>query len=140
MLGKSISIIGLRAEESPGRYHVLFGEDSDMFWMRRKHEPHKCYPIIDWRYTDVWKFLIDNKLPYNKIYDKMYMLGRSLRSLRVSNLIHENAFRCLVDLQELEPRNYQALEERIKGVHTASIYGRENLVYSIKKLPSQFNK
>ena len=73
--GKSVSIIGLRAEESPSRRFVLFGEDNDLFWLRRKHEPHKAYPLIDWSYTDVWKYLCENNLKYNKVYDKMYMLG-----------------------------------------------------------------
>lgn len=135
---KCVSIIGLRAEESPDRNFVMFGEDNDLFWLRRKHEPNKAYPIIDWKYTDVWKYLIDNKLRYNKIYDKMYMLGGSLRNFRVSNLVHEKAFRCLTDLQELEPDTYEKLEKRLCGVHSASIYGKENFIYSIKNLPSNF--
>jgi len=135
---KCVSIIGLRAEESPDRNFVMFGEDNDLFWLRRKHEPNKAYPIIDWKYTDVWKYLIDNKLMYNKIYDKMYMLGGSLRNFRVSNLVHEKAFRCLTDLQELEPDTYEKLEKRLCGVHSASIYGKENFIYSIKNLPSNF--
>jgi predicted phosphoadenosine phosphosulfate sulfurtransferase len=133
-----VTIIGLRAEESPDRRFVMFGEDSELFWLRRKNEPHKAYPIIDWKYTDVWKYLIENNFKYNKIYDKMYMLGGNLRQFRVSNLIHEKAFRCLVDLQELEPETYDKLEERLQGVHTAAIYGKESLVYSIKKLPNNF--
>lgn len=137
--GRSVSIIGLRAEESPDRRFVMFGEDSDLFWMRRKKEPNKAYPIIDWSYTDVWKYLVENKLRYNRIYDKMYMLGRDLRKMRVSNLIHEKAFRCLTDLQELEPDTYDKLEERLHGVHTAAIYGKEDLIYSIKTLPAQFD-
>jgi len=136
--GTSVSIIGLRAEESPDRRFVLFGEDSDMFWLRRVNEPHKAYPIIDWSYKDVWKYLIEGGLKYNRIYDKMYMLGHDIRTMRVSNLIHEKAFRCLVDLQELEPETYNKLEERLQGVHTAAIYGRENLMYSIKNLPETF--
>lgn len=136
--GKGISIIGLRAEESPDRRFVMFGEDSDLFWLRRKNEPHRAYPIIDWRYKDVWKFLIDGNYRYNKIYDKMYMLGHDLRTMRVSNLIHEKAFRCLSDLQELEPETYDKLENRLQGVHTAALYGKENLIYSIKKLPNNF--
>lgn len=136
--GKSVSIIGLRAEESPDRRFVMFGEDSDLFWLRRKNTPHKAYPIIDWRYTDVWKYLIDNNLKYNKVYDKMYMLGGNLKFFRVSNLVHEKAFRCLTDLQELEPETYNKLEKRLKGVHTAAIYGKENLIYSIKSLPENF--
>ena len=136
--GKSVSIIGLRAEESPSRRFVLFGEDNDLFWLRRKNKPDKAYPIIDWSYTDVWKFLIENKLKYNKVYDKMYMLGLNLRFMRVSNLIHEKAYRCLTELQEIEPETYNALERRLKGVHCASIYAKENLMYSIKNLPSKF--
>jgi predicted phosphoadenosine phosphosulfate sulfurtransferase len=136
--GSFVSIIGLRAEESPDRRFVMFGEDSDLFWLRRKTEPNKAYPIIDWSYTDVWKYLIENNLKYNKVYDKMYMLGGNLRYFRVSNLVHEKAFRCLTDLQELEPETYDKLERRLKGVHTAAIYGKENLMYSIKELPNQF--
>lgn len=137
-VGKSISIIGLRAEESPDRRFVMFGEDSDLFWLRRKNEPHRAYPIIDWKFKDVWKFLIDGNYKYNRIYDKMYMLGHDLRTMRVSNLIHEKAFRCLSDLQELEPETYDKLESRLQGVHTAALYGKENLIYSIKKLPDNF--
>lgn len=139
--GKSISIIGLRAEESPDRRFVMFGENNELFWIRRKNiesKPHRAYPIIDWCYTDVWKYLIDNKFKYNKVYDKMYMLGGNLRYFRVSNLVHEKAFKCLTDLQELEPDTYEKLEERLHGVHTAAIYGKENLIYSIKKLPDCF--
>lgn len=138
MDGKSVSIIGLRAEESPDRRFVLFGEDSEYFWLRRKNKPHKAYPIIDWSYTDVWKFLIEGNYKYNKVYDKMYMLGMNLRYMRVSNLIHEKAYRSLAELQELEPDTYNKLEQRLKGVHCAAIYARENLMYSIKNLPEQF--
>lgn len=136
--GSCVSIIGLRAEESPDRRFVMFGEDNELFWLRRKSEPHRAYPIIDWRYKDVWKYLIEGNFRYNKIYDKMYMLGHDIRTMRVSNLIHEKAFRCLTDLQELEPETYDKLEARLQGVHTAAIYGKENLIYSIKNLPERF--
>lgn len=136
--GKSVTILGLRAEESPSRRFVMFGEDNDLFWLRRIHEPNKAYPIIDWSFTDVWKFLTTNHLKYNKVYDLMYMKGISLRQMRVSNLIHEKAYRCLTELQELEPETYDKLEQRLKGVHCAAIYAKENLVYSIKELPKQF--
>ena len=67
------------------------------------------------------------------------MLGLPLRQMRVSNLIHEKAYRCLAELQELEPETYDKLEQRLKGVHCCAIYAKENLVYSIKKLPEQFS-
>lgn len=140
MKGKGISIIGLRAQESPDRRFVMFGEDNNYFWMRRKRKnfPHRAYPIIDWKHSDVWKYLIEGNFKYNKIYDKMYMLGYDIRTMRVSNLIHEKAFKCLVHLQELEPETYDKLENRLQGVHTAAIYANENLMYSIRTLPERF--
>jgi predicted phosphoadenosine phosphosulfate sulfurtransferase len=51
------------------------------------------------------------------------MLGGNLKMFQVSNLVH--AFRCLTDLQELEPETYNQLEKRLKGVHTAAIYGKK---------------
>ena len=41
-------------------------------------------------------------------------------------------------MQELEPETYDKLEKRLQGVHTAAIYGKENLMYSIKELPKTF--
>ena len=38
------------------------------------------------------------------------MQGHDIRTMRVSNLVHEKAFRCLTDLQELEPETYNKLE------------------------------
>lgn len=137
--GRSINIIGLRAEESPDRRMVLFGEDSELFWLRRKTKLHKVYPIIDWSYKDVWKYIIDNGYKYNKVYDKMYALGKDLRYMRVSCLIHEKAFKCLADLQELEPDTYNKLENRLQGVHCGAMYAKEQMMYSIKKLPPNFN-
>jgi predicted phosphoadenosine phosphosulfate sulfurtransferase len=144
--GSFVSIIGLRAEESPTRRYIISRknnssnnfEDSKLYWLLKSTGYDKAYPIIDWSYTDVWKYLVENQLKYNKVYDKMYMLGGNLRSFRVSNLVHEKAFRCLTDLQELEPETYDKLEQRLKGVHTAAMYGKENVMYSIKELPESF--
>lgn len=141
--GKTISIIGLRAEESPDRWFATTGGDVEGvgFWLRpniRNTKIDLAYPICDWRFTDVWKYLTENKLRYNKIYDLMYMNGYKLKDMRVSNLIHERAFRSLGDLQELEPETYDKLCDRLKGVHCAGIYANDPMMYSIRKLPSAF--
>jgi predicted phosphoadenosine phosphosulfate sulfurtransferase len=41
-------------------------------------------------------------------------------------------------LAKLEPETYNQLEKRLKGVHTAAIFGKENLMYSIKSLSIQY--
>lgn len=74
----------------------------------------------------------------DKYNNSRYYNADGSRAGSIFELIHEKAFRCLTDLQELEPETYDKLEERLQGVHTAAIYGKENLVYSIKELPENF--
>ena len=31
-----------------------------------------CNPIIDWRHSDIWRFIRDNNLEYNPLYDRGY--------------------------------------------------------------------
>lgn len=58
--------------------------------------------------------------------------------MRVSNLIHERAYRSLVELQEIEPETYDRLEGRLQGVHAAAMYGAEKMIYSTESLPAAF--
>jgi len=141
--GTTISVIGLRAQESPDRWFAVTGGEVDagLYWLRkniRRTSIDLSFPLADWKHEDVWKYLIDNKKKYNKVYDLMYMHGYKLHQMRVSNLIHEKAFHSLGDLQELEPETYERLCRRLKGVHCAGIYANEPMVYSIRKLPSAF--
>jgi predicted phosphoadenosine phosphosulfate sulfurtransferase len=58
--------------------------------------------------------------------------------MRVSNLIHEKSYKCLVDLPKYEPDTYGKLCKRISGIATASRYASEKLIFSNKKLPSHY--
>jgi len=95
------------------------------------------YPIYDWTVGDVWKYIADNELHYNAYYDRMVAkYGVNLRTIRVSNLIHEQAFKCLADLQEFEPDTYERLVRRLGGVHAAALYSKEKGIYSPGVLPA----
>ncbi|MEM4680605.1 MAG: phosphoadenosine phosphosulfate reductase family protein, partial [Nanopusillaceae archaeon] len=52
---------------------------------------YKVYPIYDWKTTDVWKYIAENNLKYNKIYDKLFLLGLPVNRMRVSSLYHASA-------------------------------------------------
>ena len=134
-------IVGLRAEEGILRYRAVtkYPGWKGLKWSTLDGNIKKFYPIYDWGIADVWKFIYDYNIPYNKIYDLMYSNNYSIYSrMRVSNLIHEKSYKCLIDLPRYEPETYNNLCKRIGGIATASRYASEKLVFSNKKLPAHY--
>lgn len=135
-------IIGLRSRESLNRWRAVAKSPGmpGIPWSSKCSHPDsfRFYPIFDWAGGDVWKYLSDERLKYNRIYDRMYALGVPEKSLRVSFLIHEQSYRSMITLQELEPETYERLVARIEGVHCAGIYAAEDHVYMARKLPDAF--
>lgn len=121
---KSCYIAGVRCEESPQR---ALGLTSDLTYKHitwgKKVNPQKghytFYPIYDWSYTDVWKYINDENLSYNKAYDYMYQYGIPITAMRVSSLHHETAIHSLFYLQEAEPDTWNNLVKRLDGINTA---------------------
>ncbi len=134
-------LIGLRADESLTRFRAVTKHPgwNGIKWGSMDGEIKKFYPIYDWTVYDVWKYIYDFDLPYNRMYDLMWLDGVSIyKNMRISNLIHEKSFRCLKDLPRYEPETYNALCRRIGGVATASRYAAEKLVFDNKTLPKHY--
>ncbi len=122
------SIAGVRCEESPNRRKgltywpaykwITWGNIED-----KRRGQFTFYPIYDWRYTDVWRFIVENGLEYSRHYDLLHRYGVGVRNMRVSNLHHETAVRSLFHLQEFEPHTYERLVARIGGVDMAGKFG-----------------
>lgn len=139
---KAAYLVGLRADESLTRFRAV---SKHAGWGGVKWSTittkgvNKFYPIYDWTVYDVWKFIYDFHLPYNKIYDLMYLANFSIYNrMRVSNLIHEKSYKSLVDLPRFEPDTYDRLCKRIGGIATASRYASEKLVFNNKHLPKHY--
>ena len=140
---KACLIGGVRAEESPGRRQSLTTRPKykTVTWGKRltKTQPHYTfYPIWDWTYKDVWKYIADIGAPYCKIYDYMYQHGVSAWEMRVSNLHHETAVKSLYFMQEIEQDTWNALTKRLGGIHVARNMDHKTLFSAPKKLPWMF--
>lgn len=134
-------LVGLRAEEGILRYRAVTKNPgwNGLYWSTTTNNTHKFYPIYDWTVYDVWKFIYDYNLPYNKIYDLMFLDNYGIYSkMRVSNLIHEKSYKCLVDLPRYEPDTYNNLCKRIGGIATAARYAGEKLIFNNKTLPKHY--
>lgn len=118
---KSCYISGVRTEESPKRFVALTEKATykHITWgkiLYKKYEHFTFYPIYDWSYTDVWKYIYENGIEYNKVYDGMYRHGVKIHNMRISNLHHETAIQVLLLVQEIEPKTWNKVVDRIDGV------------------------
>lgn len=138
-------LIGLRAAgESPNRWRAVTKHPVDIggskvYWGSRKGENFTLYPIYDWIYHDVWKYIWDNKVKYSKIYDLQFRKGYSFGQMRVSSLIHEKSFKSICDLPEFEPKTYDRLLRRVKGISLAQETGKAAKLFRTAKLPKNFD-
>lgn len=137
-------MVGLRSKESMNRFRsVTENEGYDGIpWTTATtgDDIYRVYPIYDWRFGDIWKYIDNNDLRYNRIYDYMYAdEGINKRNMRVSNLIHEKSYHALLKLRKYEPDTFSKLTERLDGVHFASIYTGRKHALDVDDLPSAFD-
>ncbi len=137
-------LVGLRAAgESPLRWRAVTKNPVDVagkkvYWGTRKGDNTILYPLYDWNYYDIWRYIHDEGLPYSKIYDMQFRKGYPLNEMRVSSLIHERSFKSLCDLPEFEPKTYNKLLKRIKGVALAQETAKNAKLFRCRKLPKNF--
>ena len=137
----SAFLIGLRAVESPNRWRAVVKNPTykNIYWgSPRKFNSYNFYPLYDWNFWDIWKYLYENKVRYSKIYDYQYMKGFGMKDMRVSSLIHEKSFKSLVELPEFEPKTYDRLLKRLKGIQVGHLYGQDKKMLRVQKLPKNF--
>ncbi len=135
-------LAGVRAEESPKRFVSLTGSlvYKDITWgkrLYRKYNHYTFYPIYDWSYTDVWKFICSNNIEYNRVYNEFYRFGRPVMDMRISNLHHETAIQDLLIVQEIEPDTWNRVAARIDGASSIK-HIRKNSFTVPKDLPYMF--
>lgn len=135
-------LIGLRSNESLNRYRAVVKNPAvaDINWSSKTSNENliNFYPIYDWGFDDVWRFIYDENIPYNKIYDYQYAKDYHKDEMRISCLIHEKSYKCLCDLPEFEPETFEWLCKRVKGIDTAMRYAKEKQMYSNEKLPTHY--
>jgi predicted phosphoadenosine phosphosulfate sulfurtransferase len=69
----------------------------------------------------------------------MYRKGMKLPEMRVSSLIHEKSYKSLVELPEFEPKTFNRLLNRVKGMSIGNLYGKDKKMLRVQKLPKNFS-
>lgn len=136
-------LVGERAQESPNRRysvtkHPVTIAGRKIFWATPRGENIMFKPIYDWQFSDVWKYHSDNGIKHSRIYDYQFLKGYSINDVRISSLIHERSFKSLCDLPEFEPKTFEKLCRRIKGVPFVQETGKAAKLFKASKLPKNF--
>lgn len=134
-------LVGLRADESLNRYRTMVskaGYQNIRWSTKRAGTNYTFYPIYDWGFSDVWKYIYDNKLKYHKYYDFCFYKGVNIPEIRVSSLIHEKSFKSIQDLPEFEFDTYEKLLKRVSGVSFAQETAKDKKMFKVQKLPKNY--
>lgn len=135
-------LVGLRADESLNRYRTMVKNPGykDIYWStKRKGTNYTFYPIYDWGFHDIWKYIGDTGIRYHKYYDFAYKKGKGINEMRVSSLTHEKSFKSIQDLPEFEFDTYEKLLARIKGISFAQETAKDKKMFKVQKLPKNYS-
>jgi predicted phosphoadenosine phosphosulfate sulfurtransferase len=138
------SLVAIRADESLHRYIAVakeFGEKKSAYQSRKGKEikwgtvlspktPNivNLYPIYDWRVEDIWAYIGKQKLPYNHLYDQMYLAGMPLSEMRICQPYGDDQRKGLDLWHKVEPDTWFRVLDRVTGANYGSRYARQKML------------
>lgn len=138
------NLVAIRADESLHRYTAVarqYGEKKSAYHSRAGREikwgtvsspktPNivSLYPIYDWRVEDIWTYIGRNKLPYNKLYDMMYLAGMPLSEMRICQPYGDDQRKGLDLWHKVEPETWFRVLDRVAGCNYGARYARDKML------------
>ena len=137
--GKSCAnLIGIRTQESLNRFRAIMNSRKGMVdgkaWTRKNGNSYNCYPIYDWKTTDVWAANAKNEWDYNKLYDIFYKAGIPVETMRVASPFMSESKSSLSLYRVIDPHIWARLCGRVQGANFVATYGKQ-LNYRSISLP-----
>ncbi|MGI5885396.1 MAG: phosphoadenosine phosphosulfate reductase [Candidatus Spyradocola sp.] len=126
--GKTVCLLGMRAEESLQRYsgflNKKYGYKGEC-WVSNVFKNVWCAsPLYDWSLSDIWHANCLFHYDYNHLYDLYYMAGLKVSQMRVASPFNDYSKDSLNLYRVLDPDIWTKLVGRVQGANFASIYGR----------------
>ena len=114
-----ICITGVRMAESLQRSKYMASSFSSKGGLARGN---MVWPIYDWRDSDVWRYLYEEKVDIPEIYLYLYQTGSSLKDLRVSQFFSVDTAKSLVKMNEYYPDLMDRIIRREPNAYLAALY------------------
>ncbi len=126
--GKTVCLLGLRAEESLNRYnafmHKKYGYEGNCWIGNMFKDVWSASPLYDWSSNDVWHANCVFGYDYNRLYDMYYKAGLKPEQMRVASPFNDYAKDSLNLYRVIDPEVWSKLVGRVRGANFAAIYGK----------------
>lgn len=139
-------LVWIRADESLNRYRTLIDSRKVKYKEKsRSTKIHKAnpyqlynfYPIYDWKTEDIRTCVGKMWLTYNRVYDKMYLRGKSIHDMRICQPYWDDQRKWLDLFHECEPETWSKILARVSGVNYWALYRWQKVLGNIEvKLPA----
>jgi predicted phosphoadenosine phosphosulfate sulfurtransferase len=114
-----ICVTGVRMAESIQRSKYMASSFSSKSGLARGN---MVWPIYDWKDTDVWRYLYEEKITIPDIYLYLYQTGSNLKELRVSQFFSVDTAKSLVKMNEYYPNLMDRIIRREPNAYLAALY------------------
>jgi predicted phosphoadenosine phosphosulfate sulfurtransferase len=138
--GKLAVLVGIRSDESLNRFRTIRRHDIEAGkggikrhcgWSWSTAWSESCvnlYPIYDWHVDDVWTYIGRNHLPYNRLYDWMWLHGTTLHDMRICQPYGDDQRVGLDQFHAIEPDTWARILRRVEGVNFGARYANQRLL------------
>lgn len=126
--GKTVCILGMRADESLQRYSGFLNKRygyKEECWISKQFKDVWCAsPIYDWSTDDIWHANYIFNYDYNHLYDLYYKAGLKVSQMRVASPFNDYSKESLNLYRVIDPQIWVKLVGRVRGANFGALYGR----------------
>jgi len=140
---KTACLVGIRSDESFNRFRTIALKQkamlSNLNWttkISKTEELYSCYPIYDWKTSDIWLANYKFNWDYNGLYDLFYKAGVRPDLMRICQPYGDDQRIGLNLFRVIEPETWAKVVNRVSGANFGNIYcGTKALGFRKVKLP-----
>ena len=126
--GKTVCLLGMRAEESLQRYsgflNKKYGYMGECWISKQFKDVWTASPLYDWTNNDVWAAYYQFGYKYNRLYDLYYKAGLNPSQMRVASPFNDYAKDSLNLYRVIDPEIWTRLVGRVRGANFTAVYAR----------------
>lgn len=136
-------LVGIRATESLHRFKAVKKTATvkkcawtppgaePVQWSARHRSSAKAvnfFPIYDWNFSDLWRYIHDQRLDYNRLYDHMHLAGVRFSEMRLCQPYGDDQRKSLDLFHKIEPQTWFRIVQRVAGANYAALYARQKML------------